>query len=176
MALHSEGILSHSEVTTYRTHLLDTLIASPPQQEHPLILRDDLLFLQELPYAKCISEEEYHSSKRPLLQRLVVQGAHIEARDVIVAKSKDKEDHKEMNSDEEWSVIDLKNNKDKDSIVSSKNKSTRKHIKGAAALVFGFGSSHKHGKNGMEKSIFELSSDPTKGGSIHGGKWASRAI
>ncbi|MED6206127.1 hypothetical protein PIB30_023990 [Stylosanthes scabra] len=166
MALHSEGILAHSEVTTFRTHLLDTLIASPSQQEHPLILRDKLLFLQELLYAKCISEEEYHSSKRPLLQRLAVQGAHIEARDVIVAKSKDKEDHKEMNSEEEWSVIDLKDDKDKDSTVSSKNKSARKHIKGAAASVFGFGSSHKHGKNGMEKSIFELSSDPTKGSSI----------
>ncbi|KAL1372195.1 hypothetical protein HN51_002339 [Arachis hypogaea] len=165
MALHSEGILAQSEVTAFRTNLLDTLIASPPQQEHPLILRDKLLFLQELLYAKCISEEEYHSSKRPLLQRLAVQGAHIEATDVIAARPKEKEDPKETTSEEEWSVIDLRDDKDKDSSVSSKNKSARKHIKGAAS-VFGFGSSHKHGKNGMEKSVFELPSHPSKGSSI----------
>ncbi|XWS27127.1 hypothetical protein CRYUN_Cryun26dG0089400 [Craigia yunnanensis] len=50
------------------------------------------------------SEEEYHSSKRPLLQRLAVQGAEIEARDVIVANPKDSKE----NQEEEWSVIDLK--------------------------------------------------------------------
>ena len=56
---------------------------------------------QELLYAKCISEEEYHSSKRPLLRRLAAQGAQIEARDVIVAGPKDSKE----NSEEEWSVI-----------------------------------------------------------------------
>jgi len=46
MGLHKEGIVAESEVSAFRTHLLDTLIASPPEQEHPVILRDKLLFLQ----------------------------------------------------------------------------------------------------------------------------------
>lgn len=101
MGLSREGILAESEVSAFRSHLLDTLIASPPPDlEHSSILRDKLIFLQELLYAKCISEEEYHSSKRPLLQRLAVQGGEIEARNVIVGSRKD--------DDEEWSVIDLK--------------------------------------------------------------------
>ncbi|KAL2572954.1 hypothetical protein AAZV13_17G096800 [Glycine max] len=153
MGLHKEGIVAESEVSAFRTHLLDTLIASPPEQEHPVILRDKLLFLQELLYAKCISEEEYHSSKRPLLQRLAAQGAQIEARDVIVARPKDSKE----NSEEEWSVIDLKDEKcwvNKENL-GSKSKSNQgsamKQIKGAA-LVFGFG---KGGKNGEEKSMFD---------------------
>ncbi|XP_045830253.1 uncharacterized protein LOC123921660 [Trifolium pratense] len=151
MGLHKEGIVAESEVKTFKTHLLETLIASPPEQENHVILRDKLLFLQELLYAKCISEEEYHSSKRPLLQRLAVQGAQIEARDIIAGKSKDLKE----NSEEEWSVIDLKDDKsmmNKDNL-NSKGKlnhgSTLKQIKGAAS-VFGFVSSNKH-----EKSIFD---------------------
>ncbi|KAK7388555.1 hypothetical protein VNO78_23374 [Psophocarpus tetragonolobus] len=153
MGLHKEGILAESEVSSFRTHLLDTLIASPPEQEHPVILRDKLLFLQELLYAKCISEEDYHSSKRPLLQRLAAQGAQIEARDVIVARPKDSKE----NSEEEWSVIDLKDEKCLNNENSSSTKSRSNHgsamkqIKGAAS-VFGFG---KAGKNGTEKSIFD---------------------
>ncbi|CAJ1944730.1 unnamed protein product [Sphenostylis stenocarpa] len=153
MGLHKEGILAESEVSAFRTHLLDTLIASPPEQEHPVILRDKLLFLQELLYAKCISEEEYHSSKRPLLQRLAAQGTQIEARDVIVAKTKELKE----NSEEEWSVIDLKDekcsvNKENAGCKSRSNQgSAKKQIKGAAS-VFGFG---KGGKNGTEKSIFD---------------------
>ena len=46
MGLHKEGILAQSEVSAFRAHLLETLIASPPQQEQPVILRDKLLFLQ----------------------------------------------------------------------------------------------------------------------------------
>lgn len=46
MGLHREGILAQSEVSAFSAHLLETLVASPPQQEHPLILRDKLLFLQ----------------------------------------------------------------------------------------------------------------------------------
>lgn len=94
-----------------------------------------------------------------MLQRLAVQGAQIEARDVIVAKPKDPKENN--NSEEEWSVIDLKddkclmNNKEN---LSSKTRSNQgsalKQIKGAAS-VFGFVSSHKHGKNGTEKSIFD---------------------
>nr|KYP57371.1 hypothetical protein KK1_003632 [Cajanus cajan] len=152
MGLHKEGIVAESEVSAFRTHLLDTLIASPPEQEHPVILRDKLLFLQELLYAKCISEEEYHSSKRPLLQRLAAQGAQIEARDVIVARTKDSKE----NSEDEWSVIDLKDEKcsmNKENSSSTKSRSNQgsamKQIKGAAS-VFGFA---KGGKN--EKSIFD---------------------
>ncbi|KAI9126056.1 hypothetical protein K1719_003474 [Acacia pycnantha] len=147
MGLHKEEIVAEYEVVTFRTNLLEKLIASPPDHEHPAVLRDKLLFLQELLYAKCISEEEYHSSKRPLLQRLAVQGAEIEARDVIVSGSKE-------SSEEEWSVIDLKDeqslmNKEN---VNSKNKS--KNIKGASS-VFSFVSAYKPGKNKTEKSIFE---------------------
>ncbi|CAJ2634588.1 unnamed protein product [Trifolium pratense] len=151
MGLHKEGIVAESEVKTFKTHLLETLIASPPEQENHVILRDKLLFLQELLYAKCISEEEYHSSKRPLLQRLAVQGAQIEARDIIAGKSKDLKE----NSEEEWSVIDLKDDKsmmNKENLNSkgkSNHGSTLKQIKGAAS-VFGFVSSNKH-----EKSIFD---------------------
>lgn len=101
--------------------------------------------LQELLYAKCISEEEYHASKRPLIQRLAVQGSEIEAKDVIIAGLN--------SSEQEWSVIDLKDehcllNKENS---DSKNKSK---IKGHAS-AFRFGSSHKPRKNRTEKSIFD---------------------
>lgn len=102
-------------------------------------------FLKELLFAKCISEEEYHSSKRPLLQRLAVQGAEIEAKHVIVGSKKE-------TTDDEWSVIDLKDEKsylgkENSSTSSSKDKqkqtsSALKQIKGAAS-VFGFASSKK---------------------------------
>ncbi|KAG1363993.1 hypothetical protein COCNU_11G008200 [Cocos nucifera] len=88
IGLHEEGIVPESDVTTFRSHLLDTLIASPAHPE------------PELFYAKCISAEEYHSSKRPLLQRLAVQGAEINCRDVIVGAP--------GMSTEEWSVIELR--------------------------------------------------------------------
>lgn len=90
-------------------------------------------------YAKCISEEEYHSSKRPLLQRLAVQGAEIEARNVIVGS-------KTEISDEEWSVIDLKD--DKESMSSKpkpKQNTAMKQIKGAASAL-GFASSTRSEK------------------------------
>lgn len=157
MGLHKEGILPETEVSTFRSQLLETLIASKgTEHEQPSILRDKLLFLQELLYAKCISAEEYHSSKRPLLQRLAVQGAEIEARDVIIGTLK------EENFEEEWSVIDLKEEKsllNKEN-SSSKNKSKHglsamKHIKDAAS-VFGFGSSQKQEKNREQRSIFDL--------------------
>ncbi|XVE63599.1 hypothetical protein DITRI_Ditri07aG0032700 [Diplodiscus trichospermus] len=163
MGLHKEGILGEAEVAAFRTHLLETLIASPPELEQPVILRDKLVFLQELLYAKCISEEEYHSSKRPLLQWLAVQGAEIEARDVIVANPNDSKE----NQGEEWSVIDLKDencNTNRDNTLHSKNKSknnsTMKQIKGAAS-VFGFGTPQKPSKNRSEKSIFDVDSKPS---------------
>ena len=46
MGLHREDILPEAEVSAFRTHLLDTLLASHPDQDHPLILRDKLRFLQ----------------------------------------------------------------------------------------------------------------------------------
>ncbi|KAF4346386.1 hypothetical protein G4B88_018316 [Cannabis sativa] len=159
MGLHKEGILAETEVSAFRTHLLDTLIASPAEQEQTVILRDKLLFLQELLYAKCISSEEYHSSKRPLLQRLAVQGAEIEAKDVIVGATP--RDPKEHSSEEEWSVIDLKdencllNKESSNSKSKSKQSSAKKQMKGAAS-VLGFVSSYKPGKHKEEKSIFDL--------------------
>ncbi|WCJ30075.1 hypothetical protein M5689_011658 [Euphorbia peplus] len=151
MGLHKEGILAESEVKAFRTHLLDTLIASPPEHEQAVILRDKLLFLQELLYAKCITEDEYHSSKRPLLQRLAVQGAEIETRNVIMSAQKDLKE----NQEDEWSVIDLKDH-DKRENTPTKNRSkphsTIKHIKGAAS-AFGFGSSkHKDERRSAEKA------------------------
>lgn len=162
MGLHKEGILPETEVSAFRTHLLDTLIASKgADYEQATILRDKLLFLQELLYAKCISAEEYHASKRPLLQRLAVQGAELEARDVIIGEQKESENSEE----EEWSVIDLK---DEQSLIKkensrSKNKfrhglSTVKHIKDAAS-VFGVGSFQKLGRNKEQKSIFDLAAN-----------------
>lgn len=162
MGLHKEGILDETQVSTFRIHLLDTLIASPADHENEPILRDKLVFLQELLYAKCISEEEYHSSKRPLLQRLAVQGAEIEARDItIMANPKQL---KKQEQEEEWSVIDLKDEK-QSSCLLSKDKSqnhsrsrSRSAIKGAAS-VFGFGSgssSHKPSKKRAEKSVFDF--------------------
>jgi hypothetical protein len=84
---------------------------------------------------------------------LAVQGAQIEARDVIAAMPK----HPKENSEEEWSVIDLKDEKclmNKENL-NSKNRSNQgsamKQIKGAAS-VFGF---VKTGKSGTDKSIFD---------------------
>ncbi|KAL2929891.1 Vacuolar protein sorting-associated protein 70 [Bienertia sinuspersici] len=159
MGLQKEGILPDSEVSAFRTHLLDTLIAAKGAgNEQPAILRDKLLFLQELLHAKCISAEEYHASKRPLLQRLAVQGAELEASDVIVGTP----EQTEISDEEEWSVIDLR---DEQSLINksnskSKNKtkhglSAVKHIKDAAS-VLGFRSYQKLGRNKEQKSIFDL--------------------
>ncbi|KAL0315456.1 UNVERIFIED_CONTAM: hypothetical protein Sradi_5423800 [Sesamum radiatum] len=152
MGLCREGIVPEMEVSAFRTHLLETLIASPVDHEAPAVLRDKLIFLQELLYAKCISEEEYHASKRPLLQRLAVQGAEIEARDVIVRA------HTEI-SDEEWSVIDLKDEKSlvNQEMLASRNRSkegsTVKKMK-AAASAFGFISPDKNGKSKERNDVY----------------------
>lgn len=94
---------------------------------------------QELLYAKCISEDEYHASTRPLLQRLALQGGEIGARDVIVGA------HKEISS-EELSVVDVKEDKSIDG-------STTKKIKGAPSIV-DFVSQDKNGtlKDGKDAS------------------------
>lgn len=46
MGLCEEGIVPANEVSSFRTHLLETLSASPTNHEPPLILRDKLIFLQ----------------------------------------------------------------------------------------------------------------------------------
>ncbi|XP_073132473.1 uncharacterized protein [Henckelia pumila] len=134
MGLCKEEIIAESEVSAFRTHLLERLIASPIDYEPAAILRDKLIFLQELLYAQCISEEEYHASKRPLLQRLAIQGAEIEAKDVIVGGSQ-----KEASNDD-WSVIDLKDEKQCERLTSRNNpkvESSIKQRKGvASALAF----------------------------------------
>jgi hypothetical protein len=92
-----------------------------------------------------------------LLQRLAVQGAEIDTRDVTFAGPKDTKENKEG----EWSDIDLKDEKSligKETLQSknrSKPNSAIKQIKGAAS-VFGFGSSQKLSKHKEEKSIFEI--------------------
>ncbi|CAO2822546.1 unnamed protein product [Amaranthus hypochondriacus] len=159
MGLHKEGILPLTQVSAFKTHLLDTLIASKgPDTEHPSILRDRLLFLQELLYAKCITEEEYHASKRPLLQRLAVQGAELEVKDVIVGTQKQTENTVE----EEWSEIDLR---DDQTLINKEPKnrlkqglSSVKHIKEAAS-AFGFGAFQKLGKTKEQKSIFDVAAN-----------------
>lgn len=91
-----------------------------------------------------------------MLQRLAVQGAEIEARDVIVAGSKDPKE----NSEEQWSVIELNEEHsflDKENINlmnRSKQRSAMNQIKGATS-VFSFITSHKPGKNRTERSIFD---------------------
>lgn len=47
LALHKDDILSETEVSAFRTHLLDTLLVSPPpQQDYAPIIKDKLMFLQ----------------------------------------------------------------------------------------------------------------------------------
>ncbi|KAL4564096.1 hypothetical protein LXL04_028148 [Taraxacum kok-saghyz] len=138
MGLFKEGILAEAEVSTFRSHLLDTLISSPFDHEQPVILRDKLIFLQELLYANCISEEEYHTSKNPLLQRLSAQGAKINPKDIVIAGPQ---------QNDEWSVIDLQ-----DSGSKTKSNPQKSTIKGAASIL-GLSSSSK--KNGKDKTISE---------------------
>lgn len=142
--------MPEGEVSAFRCKLLETLIKSPADQEQPAVIRDKLLFLQELFYAKCISEDEYHSSKRPLLQRLAVQGAEIGCKDVIVSGLLPPG---HLESEEEWSDIDFKDEQcliDNDSLSKTKNKakyrSPLKQIKGAASSM-GIKSTSKLGKS-----------------------------
>ncbi|KAE9604546.1 hypothetical protein Lalb_Chr11g0072971 [Lupinus albus] len=157
MGLHKEDIIVETEVSAFRTHLLDTLLSScsTQQQDHPLILRDKLKFLQELLCAKFISEGEYHSAKRSLLQKLEAQGAEIEANDM----KQNSEEIKQI-SEEEWSVIDLKDeqcliNKENSNSKKKSKLAMKKNVKGTTSM-FSFVSSYKPGKSSMEKSIFEL--------------------
>lgn len=87
--------------------------------------------VQELLYAKCISSDEYHSSKRPLLQRLAVHGVEIDCRDVIAGGH-------DVQPEEEWSEIELG---DKERPAADTKQSKTKHLpsikpfKGAMSFV-----------------------------------------
>ncbi|XP_020573773.1 uncharacterized protein LOC110020125 [Phalaenopsis equestris] len=121
IGLHNEGIVPEAEVSAFRSHLLETLIASPTELELPTIIRDKLLFLRELLLANCISSDEYHFSKRPLLQRLAAQGTEIDSRDVVVGSPP-----LLKNSEEEWSDIDLNDQEPPKTIEKAKEKT---HLK-----------------------------------------------
>ncbi|KAH9297202.1 hypothetical protein KI387_028884 [Taxus chinensis] len=84
VGLHNEEIVSEEELNATRYELLYSLIACPAEGEWPAITRDKLLFLQELLYANCISEEDYHLSKKPLFLRMAVQGTELDSRDVLL--------------------------------------------------------------------------------------------
>ncbi|KAJ0989523.1 hypothetical protein J5N97_007879 [Dioscorea zingiberensis] len=122
IALQKEGMVSENEVSAFRVNLLDNLIASPANQEPPNAIRDKLLFLQELLYAKCISDEEYHSSKRPLLQRLAVQGADIDCRDIIMGAPP------ASSPEEEWSVINLRDDEESPMVKTTKQRTPFKSL------------------------------------------------
>lgn len=46
MGLQKEGMVAEPEVSAFRARLLDTLIASPSEEEPVGVIRDKLLFLQ----------------------------------------------------------------------------------------------------------------------------------
>lgn len=158
MGLHKEGIVSEEQLNDTRSELLGTLIASPAEGEWPAIIRDKLLFLQELLYANCISEEDYHMSKRPLLLRLAVQGAEIDSRDVLLGGrpslcppvttvrtepiTMQPEPESSIKQETEWSVVEfkedqilLKNFPDSSTEDHSKQKSPMKQVIGAVSRL-----------------------------------------
>uniref|UniRef100_A0A0D9XGM8 Uncharacterized protein n=1 Tax=Leersia perrieri TaxID=77586 RepID=A0A0D9XGM8_9ORYZ len=111
-ALHREGIVPASDVDAFRADMLAALAAAPLPPAHPdppAILRDKLLFLQELLYAKCISAAEYNSTKRPLAERLAAFGVVVECPDADVGDDGGVAAATSSSSAvEEWSEIDLR--------------------------------------------------------------------
>lgn len=99
-ALHREGIVPAADVQAFRASVLATLAAPPSPQnpDHPPVLRDKILFLQELLRAKCISPAEFNAAKRPLAQRLAALGVAVDCPDADASRS----------SAEEWAEIDLR--------------------------------------------------------------------
>ncbi|BBN19653.1 hypothetical protein MPTK1_8g12480 [Marchantia polymorpha subsp. ruderalis] len=81
MCLVEEGLSEQAELDAFRAELLHTLTTSHPNGEWADFTRDKLLFLQDLFQSKCISEEEYHQAKRPILSRLADQGAELDSQD-----------------------------------------------------------------------------------------------
>lgn len=100
-----------------------------------------------------------------MLQRLAVQGAEIETRDVIVGATNNSKE----NSEEEWSDIDLKDEQCliKKESSNSKHKSKRssalKQIKGASSVLSHI-SPYKPGKSKEEKSIFDSVAENLRSG------------
>ncbi|KAG8057734.1 hypothetical protein GUJ93_ZPchr0002g26557 [Zizania palustris] len=104
--LHREGIVPASDVDAFRADMLANLAAPSAHPDQPAILRDKLLFLQELLYVKCISAAEYNSTKMPLAQRLAALGVVVECPDADVSDGGAAEPA--SLSVEEWSEIDLR--------------------------------------------------------------------
>jgi hypothetical protein len=100
-ALHREGIVPAADVHAFRASVLAAL-ASPPSPlnpDHPPVLRDKLLFLQELLRARCVSPAEFNAAKRPLRQRLAALGVAVDCPDAEADA---------QSSAVEWSEIDLR--------------------------------------------------------------------
>ncbi|KAL3675321.1 hypothetical protein R1sor_025269 [Riccia sorocarpa] len=81
MCLVEEGLTEPSELDDFRVGLLRTLTTEHPNGEWADFTRDKLLFLQDLYQSKCISAEEYHTAKKPILMRLAEQGAELDSQD-----------------------------------------------------------------------------------------------
>ncbi|KAL9689214.1 hypothetical protein QQ045_033648 [Rhodiola kirilowii] len=129
VGLQKEGILSEAEVSEFKSHLMDSLMEVNLEQEHNSILRDKLLFLQELYFAKCILEDEYHSMKSLLLHRLSVAEGETE-------------------TPNEWSIVEFKD-KTQPQISQSKSKngsSKNQQIKGSASVLGLVLATHKNEK------------------------------
>uniref|UniRef100_A0A7N0RHV1 Uncharacterized protein n=1 Tax=Kalanchoe fedtschenkoi TaxID=63787 RepID=A0A7N0RHV1_KALFE len=117
--LQKEGILSDAEISEFKSHLMDALMEVNAEQEHSSILRDKLLFLQELYFAKCILEDEYHSMKSLLLHRLSVAEG-------------------ETDTPNEWSIVEFKDRSQTQiSKSKSRNGSSKKQpqIKGSTSVL-----------------------------------------
>ncbi|KAJ7519304.1 hypothetical protein O6H91_20G035100 [Diphasiastrum complanatum] len=99
IGLCNEGLVDKDELVIFRLKLLDRVGSSHEDGEWPDLTRDKLQFLQELLYANCISETEYHETKRPLLLRLAEQGASIDSNDVILLSSASKKRNKAITED-----------------------------------------------------------------------------
>eukprot|EP00249_Psilotum_nudum_P027566 c35401_g1_i1 orf=154-1965(+) len=89
LCLFREGLATDQELASSRLEILGTIKSSHEDGEWAEFTRDKLVFLQELLLAGCISEDDYHDAKRPLILRLAKQGAQIYAQDVIFKKTND---------------------------------------------------------------------------------------
>ncbi|CAM0953005.1 unnamed protein product [Alopecurus aequalis] len=102
-ALHREGIVPAADVQAFRASVLAAL-ASPPSPQNPdapPVLRDKLLFLQELLRARCVSPAEFNAAKAPLARRLAALGVAVDCPDADAAPTG-------SFSAVEWSEIDLR--------------------------------------------------------------------
>ncbi|KAH7315413.1 hypothetical protein KP509_21G048200 [Ceratopteris richardii] len=91
LCLSKEGLASQQQLESCKRQVLAFLESMHPEGEWPEFTRDKLLFLQDLLYSSCISEAEYHASKKPLIRRLADQGAILDAEDFIFDSSLEKD-------------------------------------------------------------------------------------